>query len=510
MSKQSERTGVRVPPKKGVQKPTAKPKKAEKRKTPWRDNLEAFSMAVVVALLLKYFLIEVSKIPSGSMQPTLMGSPESGVFDRVIVDKLSFVFRDPERFEIVVFKHPLERSRNMVKRIVGLPNESLKIEHGDLWVKGADEDGWRVLRRPRSVQEAQWRRLQPTASWRPSSGTNGWKVSGAEALARGDGSIELQAKGSIRDGLFDGYPDAMVPGRVSDEQRGAHSIGDLRLEASVRALAGCEEVVLEIGEGQRSYRFHLPGPAADASAAPSIEVLDRAGRFVGSQRVDIEPVRERGDPWQLEAGDWTDVRVQNVDDVLELAIDGDWVLELAIEANANQQSSLEIEVVGEGADFDELAVWRDVFYLPGGPAGPRTRGGPPPLQSAGVEPLTEVTLGEDEYFMLGDNTQNSADGRDWRVIEFSWAQEGEGPATMRGNYRMMGENPSNGAVSVDGVPSNFLRDVWGERRPFPVAGEVTEFEHVPAVPRELIQGRAVLVFWPLKPIDGIWRTGWVR
>ena len=79
---------------------------------PWRENVEAILMAVVVALTLKYFFLEISKIPSGSMQPTLMGSPEAKVFDRVLVDKMSYCYRDPERFEIVVFKHP-PNTRNL-------------------------------------------------------------------------------------------------------------------------------------------------------------------------------------------------------------------------------------------------------------------------------------------------------------------------------------------------------------------------------------------------------------
>ena len=120
-------------------------RKAERKRHPWRENIEALSMAIVVALVLKVFLLEVSKIPSGSMQPTLMGNPRVGVFDRVIVDKLSFQFRDPQRFEIVVFRHPLERSRNMVKRVVGMPEEWLKIEHGDVWVRPNPEAEWEVL-----------------------------------------------------------------------------------------------------------------------------------------------------------------------------------------------------------------------------------------------------------------------------------------------------------------------------------------------------------------------------
>src|SRR6185436_6881375 len=129
----------------------------------WRGNVEALTMAIVVALLFKYFILEISKIPSGSMQPTLMGNPETGVFERTVVDKLSFRFRDPERFEIVVFKHPLERSRIMVKRLVGMPGEDLKVEYGDLWTRKDANAEWHILRRPPSVQREAWRELRSPA-----------------------------------------------------------------------------------------------------------------------------------------------------------------------------------------------------------------------------------------------------------------------------------------------------------------------------------------------------------
>ena len=74
----------------------------DKRTTPWRDNLEAITFAVIMAVVLKYFIVEAYKIPTGSMQPTLMGNEETGVFDRILVDKLSYQFRDPERFEVAV------------------------------------------------------------------------------------------------------------------------------------------------------------------------------------------------------------------------------------------------------------------------------------------------------------------------------------------------------------------------------------------------------------------------
>ena len=71
------------------------------------ENVEALAIAIVMALILKYFLIEAYKIPTGSMQPQIMGDPPTGVFDRVLVNKLVYLLRGPERFEVVVFRKPL-------------------------------------------------------------------------------------------------------------------------------------------------------------------------------------------------------------------------------------------------------------------------------------------------------------------------------------------------------------------------------------------------------------------
>ena len=79
-------------------------KKAERSRAPWRENAVGGVMALILALLFKAFIFEISRIPSGSMQPTLMGSPTTEVDDRIVGDKLSFHYRDPERVESVVFK----------------------------------------------------------------------------------------------------------------------------------------------------------------------------------------------------------------------------------------------------------------------------------------------------------------------------------------------------------------------------------------------------------------------
>ena len=158
-----------------------KKKSTTKIHTPWRENLECFAGAIVMALILKFFVIEAYKIPTGSMQPTLMGDEGSGVLDRILVDKLSYVFRDPARWEIVVFKYPLDLSKNYVKRLIGLPGERLAVADGNLW---RSTDGtasslrgeWEILQKPKrgsgATLETTLRRGTPSRKLLPENQTS--------------------------------------------------------------------------------------------------------------------------------------------------------------------------------------------------------------------------------------------------------------------------------------------------------------------------------------------------
>ena len=142
-----------------------------KSEHPLRDNIEVMVFAVAMALGLKVFALEAYQIPTGSMQPTLMGTglldPDrnasgSGVNDRVLVDKLTYLLRDPKRWEVAVFRYPLATVNNYVKRVVGLPGEELWIRHGDLWAKPEGGDGgFQILRKPASLQKHLWKMVRP-------------------------------------------------------------------------------------------------------------------------------------------------------------------------------------------------------------------------------------------------------------------------------------------------------------------------------------------------------------
>jgi signal peptidase I len=458
------------------------------RKAPWRENVEALTMAVVVALLFKYFVLEISKIPSGSMQPTLMGNPETGTFDRTLVDKLSFRFRDPERFEIVVFKHPLERSRIMVKRLCGMPGEEFKVEYGDLWTRATDTEEWRILRRPASVQRGAWRRLATYArapDWSVVRGGKDWHVTGDRIEARGVGAARFRSgTGPVTDGYVDGYPPSLAGKIVQrDPTWGENPVGDVRLEGELTALADTSALVFELTEGQRAYEFRLPGPAAAADAELTVRIRDSAA---SSERV------EHGARVRLAAGARVPFALENLDDRLSFELDGANVLAVDIAASERQEASLTLSVEGgdaSGADLQGLRMARDLYYLP-----------PPGRRS------WSVVIPPGHYVMLGDNTQDSADSRLWEAITYDYRPAGGGePIEARGNFRR-GENPFPEGDVIR------LRDLWGEMHWFPSSAEVARSlpGNEPLVPRELILGRALAVFWPIRPLDKLWRVGWLR
>ncbi len=101
----------------------------------WKNWGEPFLIAAVLALLIRTFLLGPYKIPTGSMRPTFLEG------DRIFVDKLSYRFHSPARGDIVVFKYPLDKKKDFVKRLAGLPGDHVEIRDGKLIVNGKTLEG---------------------------------------------------------------------------------------------------------------------------------------------------------------------------------------------------------------------------------------------------------------------------------------------------------------------------------------------------------------------------------
>lgn len=86
-----------------------------------------------IAHLLTNYVVVNARIPSGSMQNTIMKG------DKLLANRLSYISEKPERGDIVVFKYPVDREKLYIKRIIGLPNETVEIIDGKIYINGSEE-----------------------------------------------------------------------------------------------------------------------------------------------------------------------------------------------------------------------------------------------------------------------------------------------------------------------------------------------------------------------------------
>jgi len=98
------------------------------QKSALREIIETIIWALMIALVVRHFLIEGFYIPSSSMVPTLVPG------ERVLVEKFFYRFTHPQRGDVIVFRYPMDKRKNLIKRIVGLPGETILIENGSIYV----------------------------------------------------------------------------------------------------------------------------------------------------------------------------------------------------------------------------------------------------------------------------------------------------------------------------------------------------------------------------------------
>lgn len=99
--------------------------------------------ALVVAVPVRVFVVQAFKVPTDSMAPIIMRG------DRVLVYKMVYRVEDPKRWDVAVIREPTTK-KFFIKRVVGLPGETVEIRNGDLLINGRNPS------RPASLQEIRW------------------------------------------------------------------------------------------------------------------------------------------------------------------------------------------------------------------------------------------------------------------------------------------------------------------------------------------------------------------
>lgn len=521
---------------------------------PVRVNLEAFGVAILAAVLLKWFCIEAFQIPTSSMQPTLMGDEPSAVYDRILVDKLLPTIREPKRWDITVFKYPLQKNQNYVKRIGGMPGDRLMIAGGNLYqvVDGADgKRTYRVERKPADLQEQMWKNVFPgralaraETKWLgetlAGSPPRSWSEDGRGVTVQLEGQRAFvyfrdEIDGGMIDRVWDGYPEAVA--RAIREKNQGHQpqeiVPDVRLAATVTAEQALDELALEVvvarpqfdtwtfalalraGKGQLQVRKD----ATVLGASPEFELALAPGHAarIAFAHVDDELIA------------WLDGRELQRFDCSAWACRDGCVLpfvDRTLQRPANQKVTPQIAARGRGkVRFDDLRIDRDQHY---------TRSTAPEI----------IEVPEGHYYMLGDNTLQSIDSRGWTAITVGVDADGNvvppdtpGARIVRGNKRPMYlTNPPDRDETPIPLPAQqaiVMIDEYGEilrlkgevgagwpervsfRTPGAVDGrgewtapETSNSRGISFVPRADIQGRALLVFYPSRPFSWLFLNNW--
>ncbi len=342
--------------------------------------------------------------------------------DGLLIAKTAFVVRRPRRWEVIAFRVAGGTDRIAIKRVVGLPGETVEIRDGDVYING------QLARKSLAEQRAMAVLVHDANYWPRRSATNDgpWRAGEPSRWTRsqgvfihpglpGDDSLDWlsycpRLDGRSRTNATNGKPPvAPEPtpselghptcGELDDRlaynqslpQRGIvlHPVADLLVTCRVRT-SGEGRFEVRVSDGGEEFRFGW-------------EVASGRRRFTASHGFTpvslLEPVEVP------EADDETFLEVSTIDRQFQVALDGRLrvVQPFDGERAPGAMVPLAIGTRGVAVEVRDVRVWRDVYYAH--PIGAIARWGV-------VEP---VLLGSDEFFVLGDNSLVSEDSRVWRT-----------------------------------------------------------------------------------------------
>ncbi|HEY4520273.1 MAG TPA: signal peptidase I [Candidatus Paceibacterota bacterium] len=97
-------------------------------------------ISLAIILPVRYYLVQPFFVKGASMEPSF----EDG--DYILVDELSYGFKDPSRGDVVIFKYPLDKSQFFIKRVIGLPGETIEIKGGQVMIYSTNKPEGFILK----------------------------------------------------------------------------------------------------------------------------------------------------------------------------------------------------------------------------------------------------------------------------------------------------------------------------------------------------------------------------
>ncbi|MDX2200663.1 MAG: signal peptidase I [Phycisphaerae bacterium] len=405
---------------------------AESAERFWRTVLDVSRIVIVslvFAFVFRAFFVEPFIIPTGSMAPGLLGEhrtlscPHCGAEsdqsttgwrradssftcancrrtiaesaavaarkdgDRILVHKWPVALTPPQRWDVIVFRDPENASQTYIKRVVGLPGETVEFRDGDLWINGAPKA------KPPHAQAVLWHPVfdqsqlapsddehdPPPFRWESAHAENrGWsgeadRVLRFDPAAGADDTIALHGQNTDSWLDFVGY----------NEDSAGNFVRDLRLEMTIvwdAPAAGC------------AIRLN----SADTPLGVTVFA---SGEF---ERLLQPSDRSRAASGRIAPRGATRVELERLDGRARILIDGATIYEFPApsESEVALENSLLLRGLGGAFHIRELRIWRDVYYTTSHRSKRAVRGDP-------------FALRINEYFVAGDNSADSHDSREW-------------------------------------------------------------------------------------------------
>jgi len=363
---------------------------------------------------------------------TVKRSPKKYSGDRILVLKYMYDFFQPQRWDVIVFKFPEKPWENYIKRLIGLPGDRVEIKNGDVYVSNSEATD-RIVRKPDRAQDALWMPVYDTDYWEKLRRRCRWRPASTQAPLTGMPAT-IKPKGTETAFLeyrhvgptgrpsvvmdFYGY-DAQTFRRgtrpMHPRRDGDNIVTDLQLRVDLEIESGgTVELVLKAYEDR--FRFLFPAEGSGGN----VRIL-RNGVGIAEGPADIVP-----------AGKKVCLEAANVDHKLILKIDGRRVIDLNEDGSFDEtddptyeplkppsvwtgpEKIMDVRVGARDAraTVHRLRLSRDVYYTKPLPDGDREAPTRPPHGFASEG--NGHKLNKDEFFVLGDNSPQSADSRLWK------------------------------------------------------------------------------------------------
>lgn len=371
-------------------------------------------------------------VPAGSVTPTATRCPSCGYRDRsqekmpvangdrILVLKCIYQFTDPKRWDVIVFKNPPDPSINFIKRLIGLPGEKVQIIDGDIYING------QISRKPPKVQNELWMPIydndyQPVrpreqlfngSAWsQPFENTEGSQWVTSDEASPTTFRLDRPEENSIvyNTSIGNDFSATYAYG-IDAPGRGMPYCSDLMTRFSCLAASPQASIGIALSKYERTYRAQV-----DLSSGTLVVTMHEEGRE--TEKLTPEPIKIDNAGLNKQ----TPMKFANVDHRLIFEYgDTKWSYDLGrgegeagritrrIEGGRiTEQKEPRVEIFGSGKlTLSHIAIFRDIHYIELS-EGNRGRWG-----QATKEPFV---LGDDEFFVLGDNSPDSHDCRWWRM-----------------------------------------------------------------------------------------------